>query len=152
MLTESRDSKDIYLYVYEWTHPNSNLVFYTLPMVHIGVKSYYQRVNGYFESLNCVLVEGFSYHHARSITKDIYVGLAKRYGFVTQIQSIVIPEDMAIVPIDMNESEVRFSFKALSCMNRIKLRCYRLYLFSSIWFHMPMGNCLTFIIKTPQYG
>jgi hypothetical protein len=45
-------------YIHEWTHDTLKLVFHTIPMIHIGEKSYYTRINNLIDSYNHLLVEG----------------------------------------------------------------------------------------------
>lgn len=45
-------------YIHEWTNEENNVVFYTFPMVHIGIEEYYKEISNEIKNLNYLLIEG----------------------------------------------------------------------------------------------
>lgn len=99
-----------YRYLHKWINDNSSIVFYTLPMIHIGDESYYDKINKLMDGFNHVLVEGVSLGPKY---KEIgrYELLSEKLGLSNQWNKLRIPDDIKVVNIDINSNELSRKIK-----------------------------------------
>jgi hypothetical protein len=126
MLKPDKKNGEVYKYIHIWIKDSSPLVFYTFPMVHVGLKEYYNRLNQHFNNLNHILYEGIGKQNEYKPKKDIYRPLARSLGLVTQWESLKIPEDINKINIDITPSTFYKKLLKLPLKDVIFLTQYRL--------------------------
>lgn len=112
-----------YRYLHKWTNDRIPIVFYTLPMIHIGDKSYYDKINKLLDEFNHVLVEGVSLGPKY---KEIgrYELLSEKLGLSNQWNELRIPDDIKVVNIDINSNELGRKIKKLHNKEKKLLKTY----------------------------
>ncbi len=112
-----------YRYLHKWTNNSIPIVFYTLPMIHIGDKSYYNKINKIIDEFNHVLIEGVS---LGSNYKEIgrYELLSQKLGLSNQWKELKIPDDITVINIDINTKELGRRIKKLHKKEKKQLKTY----------------------------
>lgn len=115
---------EVYRYVHEWEHDSIPLVFTTIPMIHVGLKSYYDDVNEIIDQFNHLLLEGV---HIKNASTEFgrYKYLASEVNLKNQYDEIRIPNDITVFNIDMDEDIINKKIKKISLKEKIKLRTYK---------------------------
>jgi hypothetical protein len=108
-----------YRYIHEWTRAGREVVFHTIPMIHVGSEAYYSRVSQLIDTYNHVLVEGVP----PSATKEIgsYRRIARLAGLTTQIDGLKPPPDLSVTNIDMDGRLFANLFHKLPLWSKLQL-------------------------------
>ncbi|MDC7241092.1 MAG: hypothetical protein PQJ50_12110 [Spirochaetales bacterium] len=97
----------LYRYVHRWSSDKSQISFITIPMIHIGEKSFYDEVNLIIDEANHILYEGVK-TGARHSDFGKYRKMAAMDGDLTaQYDSIRFPEDIKRINIDISADEFK---------------------------------------------
>jgi hypothetical protein len=89
-------------YVHQWTHPSSELVVHTCPVVHVGTPEYFTSISAACSSLNHVLVEGVRVPVRSDLGR--YRRLAAKSGLVTQSE-LSLPQDLPKTNVDIHDND-----------------------------------------------
>ena len=114
------DTLSVVRYAHEWSHPDTALVIHTYPTIHIGLKSYYDRINAHLESLNHLLLEGVPVGRMRELGS--YRRIARHLGLYAQTDALRIPKDLSVTNIDMDKRDFRRMLAAVPLRQRLALR------------------------------
>lgn len=121
-LTKERNSKNKVLrYVYIWEKEDSQLFFFTFPMIHIGKKIYYEKINKYLFEMNHILYEGVKFRKRKSdLGKYRYI--AKIASLSTQYDEIVFPDDTNNICIDMDGKVFEGKYKKINIKDKLIIK------------------------------
>ena len=115
--------KEVFRYIHSWENESGNLVFITIPMIHIGSPKYYAEVSALINSTNMLLEEGVP----SKIDKELgtYNWIAKKLGLVSQSSSMKIDDDIKRENIDIGKNEFDEGFSEISVIERVKIKFYK---------------------------
>ena len=112
---------ELFRYIHSWFHDTIPIVFFTVPMIHIGEKKFYSEVNELIKTKNHILCEGIKLGKNFSELGK-YELLAEKVDLVTQYTELKIPKDAISFNVDMSEEKITEEIKGIGIINRIKLK------------------------------
>lgn len=125
-------------YIHSWESGTTNMVFTTIPMIHIGSEEYYDIVSKIINEQNLILEEGIPI----AIDSEIgtYNKIAHKVGLVTQGKYLRYDDDMFRINIDIDVDNFK---NALSLIPKKDL--FRIRLFKYILMFVPAEKIKEYI-------
>lgn len=104
-------------YIHEWKNEKNKTVFYTYPMIHIGIEEYYKEISNEIKNLNYLLTEGVSLPKGDF---GKYEKISKKLQLSSQIKSLHIPTDLKIRNIDIDPNHFKKGTQQLKLKDKIR--------------------------------